>query len=847
MLAMPDDAVANGAAKRRSLAQRRKAVGLTQEQLAGQLGVERTTVVRWERGTTQPLPWLRPKLASVLKVSADRLGELLSADPAHRDGAAPTVPRQLPATVADFIGRAAELRELTRMLNQARAGAPGTVVISAIGGTAGVGKTALAVHWAHQAAGQFPDGQLYVNMRGYDPARPMPAGDALAGFLGALGVPGQDIPPGLGERAAQYRSLVAGKRMLIVLDNASEVEQVRPLLPGTRSCAVVVTSRDSLAGLVARHGAARLDLDLLPLGDAVGLLRELIGARTGADPDATAELAAQCCRLPLALRVAAELTAARPGIPLSAMVGELADQQRRLDLLDADGDPYTAVRAVFSWSYRNLDAKAARAFRLAGLHPGPDFDLHAAAALTGTTLEQACRLLDVLARAHLIQTTGPGRHGLHDLLRAYARELAVVGDRQDGQAALTRLFDHYLHTAAAAMDTLYPAEGHRRPTIPPPATPVAPVTWPDAARVWLDAQRPTLVAVTAHTADRGWPGHATRLSATLFRYLNAGSHHTEAITIHGHARAAARRADDRAAEVAALNNLGSVHIRQGEYQQARVHLRRALAMSRHTGDGTGQARALHNLGNVEHRQGRYQRAAGLFSQAVNIYSEIGDRFGEAMALDNLGIVRHVQGRYQEAIDHHRRSLALARKLDDLNGQAWSLDNLGTISVRQGRYQDAADSLRQALTLFRQAGNRIGEVDALANLGAVCLVQHHLPQAASHLQQALAQARETGDRTAEAEALNRLGEVLRAADQPGDARACHTAALELAGQTGDQYQQAQAHDGLGHACSATGDLDEARRQWQEALACYAELGVPEADQVRAKLANHSDVARADHKP
>ena len=357
------------------------------------------------------------------------------------------VPRQLPSDVPAFTGRAAELADIGRRLTGAADGEEGTTAtIFTVSGTAGVGKTALAVHWAHQAARQFPDGQLFVNLRGYDPGQPMTAADALAGFLHALGVPGQDMPLEESDRAAHYRSLLAGRRMLVVLDNAGDVEQVRPLLPGSPRCAVFVTSRDSLAGLVARDGAQRIDLDLLPQKDAVGLLRTLIGARVDADPEAAAALASRCSRLPLALRVAAELAAARPATSLTDLAGELADQGQRLDVLEADSDPRTAVRAVFSWSYQHLDPAAARMFRLAALHPGPDLDSCAAAALTLSGASQARKLLDQLTRVHLIQPAGPGRYGLHDLLRAYAAEQAAADGEEERRAALTRLFDHYLHT-----------------------------------------------------------------------------------------------------------------------------------------------------------------------------------------------------------------------------------------------------------------------------------------------------------------------------------------------------------------------------------------------------------------
>jgi DNA-binding SARP family transcriptional activator len=337
------------------------------------------------------------------------------------------IPSQLPCTVAHFTGRATELAALNTALNQS---AGRTIVISAIAGTAGVGKTALAIQWSHQITEQFPDGQLYVNLRGYDPDQPMPAADALARFLRALGLSGQDIPPEEDERAARYRSLLSGKRMLVVLDNAGSPDQVRPLLPGTPDSTVIVTSRDALAGLVARDGATRLDLGLLPLEDAVGLLGRLIGARVDATPTAVAELADQCCRLPLALRVAAELATSHPGVPLAELSGELADLHKRLDLLAAGGDRRTAVRAVFSWSYQHLGADAAQTFRLLGLHPGPDFEPYAAAALTGMTAEEARQMLDLLARAHLIQAASPGRYGMHDLLRAYALERATAEDEQ---------------------------------------------------------------------------------------------------------------------------------------------------------------------------------------------------------------------------------------------------------------------------------------------------------------------------------------------------------------------------------------------------------------------------------
>jgi DNA-binding SARP family transcriptional activator/Tfp pilus assembly protein PilF len=758
----------------------------------------------------------------------------------------PVVPRQLPAQVRYFVGRARELKALTKLLSHSGGQSPAPVVISAIGGAAGVGKTALAVHWAHQVAERFPDGQLYVNLRGYDPGEPMPAPDALTGFLGALGVAGQDIPVEVDERAARYRSLLAGRRMLVVLDNAADVEHVRPLLPGSPACAVVVTSRDSLAGLVARDGARRLDLDLLPLTDAVGLLRALIGGRVDADPSAAAALAYQCSRLPLALRVAAELVAARAAAPLADLAGELADQQRCLNLLDAGGDQRTAVRAVFSWSCRHLDAYTARAFRLLGLHPGPDLDPYGAAALTNATVERAAHMLDVLARAHLIRTAGPGRYGMHDLLRAYARELAAKQDgEEERRAALTRLFDRYLHTAAAAMDTLFPAERHRRPGVPSQSTPAPPVADPDAAWAWLDTERAGLVAACAHTAAHGWTAYATRLAAILFRYLDTGGHYLDAVTLYTHALNAAHCSGDRAAEATALTNLGLVDLRQGRCQQATDHLQQALAMHGETGDRTGEARTLTNLGNLYFQQGRYRQATDHYRQALAMHGETGDRTGEARTLTNLGAVDARQGRYRQAISHHQRSLALFRETGDRVGEARVLENLGNLDFRQGRYQQATGHLQLALALAREASDRIGEAHAVVSLGLVDLRQGRYQQALDRNWQALALTRQTGDRVAEAEALNGLGEILLATGRPSDARIQHAAALDLASQISDRHEQARAHNGLAYCHHAHGDLGLARRHWQQAHALYTDLGAPEAGQVRRQLTSAGEGSQPLH--
>jgi DNA-binding SARP family transcriptional activator len=760
------------------------------------------------------------------------------------------IPRQLPARVRQFTGRQVELKTLSSMLADNSGDPAATMVISAIGGTAGVGKTALAVHWAHQVADRFPDGQLYVNLRGYDPGQPLSAANVLAGFLRALGVPGQDIPPEAEERAARYRSLLAARRMLIVLDNAGSADQVRPLLPGTPGCTVLVTSRDALAGLVARDGATRLDLDTLPQQDAVVLLRALIGARVDADPVAAAELAGQCCQLPLALRVAAELAASRPAISLAALTGELADLPARLDQLEATGDPRTQVRTVFSWSYRHLDPATARTFRLLGLHPGPDLEPYAAAALTGTAVQQARRALDRLAGAHLIAPAAPGRHGMHDLLRGYAGELSAALDigGEDQHAALTRLFDYYLHSAATAMDTLVPAERHRRPRVPRPATPIPSLADPAAARDWLDGERAALVAAAAHTAAHGWPGHATRLAAILGHYLLSGGHLPEADIIFGHALDAARRTGDRAAEASALSLIGSLDKARARLQQAANQYRQALDLFRAAGDRTGEALTLGNIGMVEADLGRYEQATCYHLEAIAIFRDMGgDRLAEARAIGGLGLILQRQGRYKEAADNHRQCLDLSRQIGDHLGETWSLARLGTVDLRRTRYQHAADYLQQALALARNIGSTAAEIEITGHLGNAYLALGRYQQATANFQQALALARQLGAGQMEASALNGLGEVLSQTGETEKARAYHTTALRLVAQTDSLREQASAHRGLARTYQASGDWLQARHHWQEALTRYTAIGAPEADAIRALFATAPASGDDDHNP
>ncbi|MEO3922362.1 tetratricopeptide repeat protein [Micromonosporaceae bacterium B7E4] len=785
-----------------------------------------------------------PELATAYR-DALRAAEPATATSAIATGARtgpdgpPAVPAQLPADVPGFSGRSAELSTLDRLLvrsGQHGRPAPSTVPVVMLAGTAGVGKTALALRWGHHARHRFPDGQLYVNLRGYDVDRPMPPQEALAGFLRALGVPGTEVPFALDECAARYRSELDGRRMLIVLDNAASVEQVRPLLPGSASCAVLVTSRDTLAGLVARDGAERIELGLLSGADSVELLWRTLGERVAREPSAAAALAERCAHLPLALRVAAELVLTRPTAPLAVLVAELADQQHRLRLLDAGGDPRTGVRAVLSWSYQQLPSAAARAFRMLGPHPGPDIDRYAAAALFDTGPEPARHLLDTLARANLVQPAGNLRYTFHDLLRAYAVERSAADEpASTADAALDRLFDYELAAATAAIDTLYPAERHRRAPVHRPPVPPPPMPDPQAAREWLDAERPTLVATAIRAAERGRSTHAVRLTLTLLRYLESGGYFAEAERMHTHALAAAREAGDRVTEAHLLTGLAVMYVQQGRYAPSIARLREAVALSRENGDSAGEARALGNLGHVQQRQGRYDEAAEALRAALLLCRRAADPAGEARAGGNLGHVLLRQGNYREAGVHLRTSIVLCRRIADATGEAYALTSVGELHLRGGRLLAAAGRHRRALALFEAVGDQAGKALALDGLGRVRLRQGDHESALDLVEQALRLLRRVGERAGEASSTNSLGETLHLLGRPGPARTQHSTALSLATEIGDAYEQARAHAGLGRAYQAAGDGGRAETHWSAAEALYRMLGVPEAAESRDRLA------------
>ncbi|WP_202638493.1 AfsR/SARP family transcriptional regulator [Bailinhaonella thermotolerans] len=650
----------------------------------------------------------------------------------------------LPYDIADFSGRDDELDLLERLLPER----DDAVRVVAIDGMAGIGKTALAVHAAHRLAPRFPGGALFVDLRAHTAGHaPLEPGEALEVLLRQLGVPAEAIPAQAAAREELWRGTLAGRRVLIVLDNAADAAQVRPLLPGASGGLVLVTSRRRLADLDAAHA---LSMEVLPRRHATALFTGIVGERAEAEPAAVAEVLLLCGFLPLAVRIAAARLRHRPRWTVAYLAGRLRDERRRLpELATAE----RGVAAAFTLSYHQLDPGHRRLFRLLGLHPGRDVEPGAAAALAGLDAAEAEDLLEDLLDVHMLQQHEPGRYRFHDLLRRYAQETAAAEEPAEARrGALDRLLGHHLAAASAAMDVLYPDSAHRRPRVAPPAVPGPAFATPAGALAWLDAERGNLVAAALHAAgDPRAPAHIGPLATTLYRYLYDHAHHDDALLLYGGALADAERREDPAGAGRALTDLGWVHQVRGDHDLARDHFGRALTACRTAGDRGGEARALVGLG----RTGTGEEALAANRRALELFRDLGDRFGEAVTLDYLGVVRLRLGRPGEAAALHRDALELFRAIGSRGGEADALDNLGVALLRQGSPEEARRSHRAALELYRRFGYRRGE----------------------------------------ARALNGLAEAARALGETGEAARLHTAALGLAAELGYRDERARAEEGL----------------------------------------------------
>ncbi|MEU5669489.1 BTAD domain-containing putative transcriptional regulator, partial [Micromonospora sp. NPDC047753] len=624
-------------------------------------------------------------------------------------GAAPGRPRQLPLALPGFVGRSAELDLLDATLG-ARSARQATVDIVTISGMAGVGKTTLALHWAHRAADRFPDGQLYVNLRGYDDADAVSPADALVNFLEALGVPVGRIPSSVDARAGLYRSVLASRRMLVVLDNSRDADQVRPLLPGVGRCAVLVTSRDQLSSLAVAEGARPLTLEVLSTAESTRLLRSRLGdVRVAAEPAATSEVIESTGRLPLALSIVAARLTARSTFPIDAVAAQLRQSESRLEQL-ADGD----VRRIFSWSYRALSAEAAR---LLGLHPGPDLTGDAAAALLGRPRAAVTPLLKELTRLHLLTEHLPERYALHDLLRSYAAELAQASDlAEERQVAARRMHDHYLHSAHPGAVLLQPTWTPIELEPPMPANVHVPMPDRVVAAAWFHAEHPVLLRVLRQAAETGFERYACQLAWALAAYLAPRGMFQEQLAAQQAALAAAQRIGDVRAQAQASRMLARALMRLGDQHAAEHHVQRALELYEQLEDLDSLALILRQY--TEHctQYGRLDEALKHSAEALRVSQLIGNRYAEARALNVKGYLHALIGDYQQAVVDCAEALAQQEAIDDRVGQAATLDSLGFAYHRLGDPARAAVCYEQSVQRFQESANRYHEGLTLVRLG-----------------------------------------------------------------------------------------------------------------------------------
>jgi tetratricopeptide (TPR) repeat protein/DNA-binding SARP family transcriptional activator len=728
-----------------------------------------------------------------------------------------TGPYQLPADTTHFTGRRSELARLRALWP-----ADG-LVVAALDGMAGIGKTALAVHWAHELAPRFPDGNLFVDLHGYTPrSRPTPPERALDLLLRGLGVPTAQIPRDLQARAALYRTRLTGRRMLIVLDNAEDEAQLLPLLPGSPGSLVIVTSRRRLSGVDDAH---HLTLQALPPQDAAALFRKVAAGKVAGDHQVVDQIVGACGELPLAIRIAAARLRTSRALSPSTLLGFLRSGREEQTLAGLD-DGARSVRAAFEVSYRHLSAGQRHAFRLLGAHPGATFDGYAAAALLGAEPAQAGQILDALEQVNLLSQPAPGRYGFHDLLRTYATGLpAEYGDGDAVPRALTRLFDHYRYATATAMDALYPYERAFRPAIADPGSAVPPDAHDDAA-AWLQEELPTLLAAP--------PGHVVDLSALLARHLRTQVRYAEGRALHTAALEIARAGSDELAELAALLAIGRNEEVSGHHAAAARAHGSALAIATRLEHAHGQISALNGLGHVSRMTTRDEPALGYYGRALELAVRHRHAIGRIDAYWGLGRLRIRAGQRQQARRDFAAALRLALEIGHHGGVIRARTALGQLYRCTGDLTRAARYLTSALQLALEVGDLSGEVHGLCGLGDVARQQHHFGSAGQRYRHALERARDGADRTGQCEALHGLGRTLYAAGQPGAALDCHRQALALATDLGQPHDQARAHDSIARSYLDLGHHARARAHWEEALAILRTLDAPGAADITREL-------------
>jgi tetratricopeptide (TPR) repeat protein/transcriptional regulator with XRE-family HTH domain len=832
------------------LRQFRGEVRLTQEELAEAAGLSPRSVSDLERGINRTARkdtavMLADALSlngqvRVLFVAAARgrapAAEVLAArDDSAADGSAAAVTRSLPRDIGSFTGREPELAQLLGTLASVTAdGEPPGICL--IDGMAGVGKTTLAVHAAHRLTGSFPDGQFFLSLHAHTPGqRPVSPADALASLLLTAGVAVPQIPPGMEARAGRWRDHIAGKKILLLLDDAAGHEQVRPLLPGTSGSLVLVTSRRRLTAL---EDSAVLSLGTLSPAQAVALLARLADrSDLGSETGPAGEIARLCGYLPLAIGMLARQLRHHPARSGAELAADLAAARDRLAVMRAEN---LSVAAAFDLSYGDLSGAQQGLFRRLGLTSGADIDAYAVAALDDTSLESARSQLDELYDHHLITEPAPGRYVLHDLLREYARALAAADD-DDGteiHSAAGRLVNYYAHVAAAAsrhIATWTTAGGRLPPTSPPASAPQLATS--SEAAAWLEAERPNLHAAVNYAAAKKMPLHAIAIAAAMGGFLRSRGHWDQAAEQYQTALMAARDAGDLPGQAGVLDELGLLQQLTSDYPAATATLAEAIGLFRDLGDLPGQVYALNHLGLVQVDVADYPAAAASHRQALGLARGAGDQLAEAVSLIDLGMVQQMTGDYPAATASYEQALPLARSAGSAFDEADALCELGAVRRLTGDYPGAITCERQALDLFHHLGDRLGQGWALDELGRIHQLTGDYPAAAACLAKAIELFRDLGDRHGLAKALNSLGELSLRASAAEESRSHHTEALAIARELGTPGEQARALEGMGRSLLRR-DPAEAAMHLREALDIYQKIGAPEALSVRDTLDGQS---------
>lgn len=773
----------------------------------------------------------------------------------------------LPRDNPDFTGRAAELDKLFGWIDSERA--QSTVTVVTIGGMAGVGKTTFAVHAAHLLSDRYPN-LFYLGLHAHDPIEePMDPASGLGILLRTLGVPPERIPATLEERATLWRTQLASRPALVILDDANDPDQIKPLLPGAANCLVLVTCRRRMLEL---PGTSWLPLDVLRSDEAASLFTHVAGPERVRDPAAIARVVSLCGYLPLAIQLAGSRFRSHPTWSTTDLASRLSRSQDHLDEILAED---REVAASLELSYRYLTNGQQRLLRQLALHPGAEFSVYAAAAASDGSLVETEQALEALLDHHLLEELEPGRFTYHDLIREYAWHRAQLDDPgSDRRRTMHRILDYYLCLADRAASIVYPF--HRRIDV---KLTYVPADMPQLSarrdsRKWMDVERVNIFSIIHYAARNGWPLHVSQLACILAKFLDAWGYWHEAVTMHrlavrawrevgdscGEARALTdlcfilgrtgryaealecvrdaltifRDQANRAGEAEALDRMGLILWQSSRYDEAFSHHEQALAIRRSLNDRRGEADALGHGAMSLLRTSRYKEALKYITKALAIYREIGDLRGEGHSLNNMADAQQRLGFYEEALDRYQQALVISRDLGDRQGEAILFNNIGDVYQRTGRYQDSVQCYREALGVYRDIGDRRCEADALNNIGAAFQGSGQYGEALSNHEKALAIAHEIAEPYQEAKSLWNIGNAHLHYGDYLSAAHDFRAVLELSHMIGNSYQQALAEDGLGSVVRHTEGAAAARKHWQKALALFEELGVPEADVVRSRL-------------